>query len=93
MNGQAPSRRKVRFSALIGPPAHCYLCGEPLAHETAVLEHVQPKCSGGPGDRRGCNLPENYRWACRRCNRIKGTQTLEELIDFAQRLLARFPLG
>lgn len=83
----APSKRKARLIATIGLPTDCYLCGVAIDNETAVLEHVHPKA------RKGEDLPENYRWACKRCNRIKSTFTLPELIDFAQRLLSRYPLG
>jgi hypothetical protein len=83
---EAPSARRAYFVGMIGHPTDCYLCGEPLTHESAVLEHVQPRA------RRGDDLPENYRWACAPCNRIKSTHTLEELLTFARRLLARYPL-
>lgn len=83
----APSKRKARLIGTIGLPTECYLCGDPLSIEEAVLEHVHPR------SRKGEDLPENYRWACAPCNRIKSTHTLEELLVFAQRLLRRYPLG
>jgi 5-methylcytosine-specific restriction endonuclease McrA len=78
---------KARGVVLLGWPTDCYLCGTTLTLETAVQEHYIPASRGGP------TTSENLRWACVRCNQLKGAHTLEELLEWARVLLARFPLG
>jgi len=81
------SVHKARIVVLYGTPAECYLCGKGLTLEEAQQEHTRPRSRGGP------TTSENLRWACERCNRLKGSHSLEELLEFARILLRRFPLG
>jgi hypothetical protein len=57
------------------------MCGVPI-ERTWDLEHVNPLSLGGP------HLIENLEVSCSRCNRSKGSLTLEELLgpDVAERL-------
>jgi 5-methylcytosine-specific restriction endonuclease McrA len=56
----------------------CVYCAQPLALETATLDHVQPVCHGGT------HAPGNLVTACARCNRLKGNLLPVEFF-------ARFP--
>lgn len=51
---------------------HCAYCGVELSEETLVIDHVTPKSSGGT------NNIQNLLPACRSCNSIKGTKTVEQ---------------
>lgn len=53
----------------------CHYSGEPMAWVQFVdieLDHFIPERLGGSGE------PENIVFACRRCNRSKGSKTFEE---------------
>lgn len=45
-------------------PETCPRCGVELTPSNAELEHVVPPQRGGTDD------PENFRWVCKRCNRV-----------------------
>lgn len=64
----------------LGPPAECYLCGEPIPVEEATLDHVLPRSRGGTNQR------DNQRWAHRRCNLLKGPLTVAELRDLCRKV-------
>lgn len=62
--------------------AFCWLCKKPLLlgkkqhkhPDYATLDHVIPRSQGGPGH------IDNYRLACARCNRLRGTQPADAFV-------------
>lgn len=51
----------------------CYLCGEEFTFKEMELDHVMPLARGGLHENNNCKM------ACKKCNRSKGSKTLEEL--------------
>lgn len=51
----------------------CYLCKSTFSFKEMELDHVHPIARGGKHERSNCKM------ACVRCNRSKGSKTLEEL--------------
>lgn len=49
---------------------HCWLCGKKLIEKEATVDHVIPKSMGGE------NTETNYRMACAKCNRKKGSKII-----------------
>jgi len=74
-----PALRKV-----IGEPwdAPCYVCGDLIGPRKASLDHVYPVSRGGTHE------PSNLRWTHRSCNQIKTDRTLDELVAFAEKVVA-----
>lgn len=72
----------VALRRTLGAPVQCYLCGGPLAWESASVDHVVPHSKGGSHD------PANLRWAHRRCNRLKSDATVDELRALCRKILA-----
>jgi hypothetical protein len=54
----------------------CYYCGILLCFRDCRIEHVIPKSKGGR------NHSSNYVASCDKCNRQKGTRTVQELKNF-----------
>lgn len=54
----------------------CIYCG---AKETLTLEHVMPRCRGGP------DIADNAIWVCQRCNSSKGEKRLYEWFGLGRR--------
>jgi 5-methylcytosine-specific restriction endonuclease McrA len=75
------SSSKRRLVRMIGPPTVCYLCGAALRIEQAEADHVEPKGRGGT------DRPENLRWACQECNRLKAALPIRELLPRLARIL------
>lgn len=57
----------------------CEFCRRPLRFSTSTIDHVTPLSRGGADE------PANWLLACRKCNEVKGDDTLEE---FRERLLS-----
>jgi hypothetical protein len=74
-----PALRKV-----VGEPgdAPCYVCGDLIDPREASLDHVYPASRGGTHE------PSNLRWTHRSCNQIKTDRTLDELVAFAEKVVA-----
>lgn len=51
----------------------CYLCGGKFEFKEMELDHVHPIAKGGKHQKSNCKM------ACAKCNRSKGSKTLEEL--------------
>lgn len=51
----------------------CYLCKGKFKFKEMELDHVHPIAKGGLHEKKNCKM------ACARCNRSKGSKTLEEL--------------
>lgn len=79
-HGKSPGARALREA--LGEPSECYLCGGAISWETASLDHVTPRSRGGT------NELSNLRWAHRRCNRYKSDMTIDELVEYAQRIIS-----
>jgi hypothetical protein len=66
---------------------HCSYCGEEMEYHQMQVDHIEPKRNGGG------NEIENLAPACRRCNKWKGTWSVEqfrtEIENQAQRLWER----
>tara|TARA_R110000782_G_C14607304_1_gene391748 strand:+ start:109 stop:645 length:537 start_codon:yes stop_codon:yes gene_type:complete len=52
----------------------CYLCQKSFLFKEMELDHVHPIVKGGLHKKTNCKM------ACRRCNRSKGSKSLEEMI-------------
>lgn len=52
----------------------CYLCGNIFDFKNMELDHVYPIARGGLHEKSNCKM------ACKKCNRSKGSKTLEEMI-------------
>ena len=50
---------------LVKMPQYCPFCGTKLSVDNAELDHIIPKSMGGE------DTPENLRYVCAKCNRIK----------------------
>src|SRR5579863_2101593 len=50
----------------------CFYCGKELSRKKKTRDHMQPK------SRNGSSQPRNIVDACRKCNQLKGSLTLEE---------------
>lgn len=70
MRQTAEARKK---ELLIETDGKCYYCGIDLTHIDCRIEHVIPKSKGGR------NHKSNYVASCDKCNRFKGTKSIEEL--------------
>lgn len=51
----------------------CYLCKGTFDFKSMELDHVKATAKGGKHEKKNCKM------ACRRCNRSKGSKSLEEL--------------
>lgn len=52
----------------------CYLCLKKFEFKDMELDHVMPLSRGGKHEKSNCKM------ACAKCNRSKGSRTLEEMI-------------
>lgn len=66
---------------IIGEPDQCYLCGKPLCRAEAELDHVVPLSQSGE------STAENLKWTHWRCNRMKGSMTLAEMLERMQAII------
>ena len=67
---------------LLAVDPHCRYCGDDLTFRRACLDHVVPKSAGGT------NRRSNLVLCCRTCNRMKGSWSAAELLNWARRLVA-----
>lgn len=68
-------RRREAFEAAGG---RCWYCGRPIFLESFELDHATPWAAGGR------DVPENFRAACRQCNREKLDATEAEVAPAGQ---------
>ncbi len=79
-HGPAPTGTMLR--EWLGLPETCALCGGDIDWKSGVIDHIQPlKCGG-------TSIRENLRWVCVTCNRVKGTRTDAELIEWCHRIVS-----
>ena len=81
--GYAPSVPDLRES--LGEPTCCYLCGDQLGWDEAVVDHILPISRGGNHDL------DNLKWTHRRCNSAKGDMTLYELSQLSEKISGHLP--
>jgi 5-methylcytosine-specific restriction endonuclease McrA len=79
-SGSAPwessesARRAVLFKLALRFGWVCWYCNAKLSPATATIDHVIPRCGGGPHDE------ENLALACEFCQRAKWDRTLTEFL-------------
>lgn len=71
---KARNRRNRKTFLLKQQAWKCAYCHSPLGMKSATLDHVVPKCMGGPGTR------DNQVAACLRCNGAKGNKSAHVLV-------------
>ncbi len=79
-------RRKLRLMLLVHDP-HCWFCGKYLTKDTSTIDHLEPRCEGGP------DQPHNFRLSCRVCNQAKPDHPIERLVCPLPRGVGVFPLS
>lgn len=65
---------------LVTMPQNCPFCGTKLSVDNAELDHIIPKSMGGE------DTPENMRYVCAKCNRIKANR-YNRLFEYYVRLM------
>lgn len=82
-----PLRRKIKEPARVrlandykrfdfkSKETECYYCDGSIGRGNKTKDHVYPRSKGG-------TLPDNFVWACNKCNHHKGDKTLEEWRDY-----------
>jgi 5-methylcytosine-specific restriction endonuclease McrA len=78
----AGARRRQRRLSMLAVDPRCTYCGAELTERTSTLDHVTPRARGGSHARENCVL------SCKRCNRMKGAWTAEQVLEWAQRVAA-----
>lgn len=77
--GYAPSVPSLRNA--LGEPETCYLCGDKLQWDSAVVDHVIPVSRGGD------HSLSNLKWTHRECNSAKGAMTIREFAELARKVI------
>jgi 5-methylcytosine-specific restriction endonuclease McrA len=75
------SRSKLKLLPALGRPKQCYLCGAALTIREATVDHIVPRGYGGAVEGR------NRAWCCERCNTVKSSIPLWELLPHLRRII------
>lgn len=70
MNTQAQTRKKRK--AQLPQHKRCYYCQKSIPRNQLTFDHALAKSKGGN------EAQENVRWACRPCNKLKGSMSVED---------------
>ncbi|OQY09492.1 MAG: hypothetical protein B6I28_02925 [Fusobacteriia bacterium 4572_132] len=67
--------KKIKQEFLKDEERICYLCGKPITEEEISVDHIIPKANFGR------DIISNYAIAHKRCNSIKGKNSIAEVIE------------